>query len=292
MHPVVFHIFSFPIHSYGLLLAISFLLGIWFASYRAKRAGLDPNVIADVGFWVILSAIVGSRAYYVALHFEEFRGDLTAIFNPFHGGIVGIGGLVMYGGFIGAILASVLYFYIKKLPYLPYADAVAPSIGIGILLTRIGCFLNGCCYGSPVAHGGTNFPESTAAGYYQHSVHASGLLPSQLYESAGGLAIALIILAVGRKKIFTGFQFYLVGLLYSILRFAVDFSRYYGSDERLGSLSHNQVVCIVAFIVFGGLILKGILFKEEPAALQPSPPPASAQTGPEPPGKPSAQTDA
>jgi phosphatidylglycerol---prolipoprotein diacylglyceryl transferase len=263
MHPVLFHVFSFPIHAYGFMLALSFLLGIWLGSVRAKRAGLDPTVIADLGFWVILSAIVGARAYYVILHFEEFRGDLISIVNPFHGGVVGIGGLVMYGGFIGAILASVFYFHKKKYPFLPYADASAPSIGLGVALTRIGCFLNGCCYGSGAAHGGITFPISSAAGLYQHDIHAAGLYPSQLYESAGGLLIVLAVLLIERKKFFQGVLFYSTGLLYAVLRFMVDFSRYYGANERLGGLSHNQIVCIILFIIFGGLILRGLMFKEE-----------------------------
>jgi phosphatidylglycerol---prolipoprotein diacylglyceryl transferase len=268
MHPVLFTIpgINFPIHAYGFMLALSFLLGIWIASERAKRAGLNPVVIADVGFWVICAAIVGSRAYYVLLHFEEFRNDLWAIVNPFNHGLVGIGGLVMYGGFIGAILAAVFYFKKKKIPFLPYADASAPSVALGVALTRIGCFLNGCCFGSSAAHGGITFPASSAAGMYQHEVHAAGLYPSQLYEFAGGLLIFLLLLLVGRKKPFTGFIFYSLGLLYSVLRFMVDFSRFYGPGERLAGLSHNQIVCIILFIIFGGLILRGVLFKEETPA--------------------------
>jgi phosphatidylglycerol:prolipoprotein diacylglycerol transferase len=169
----------------------------------------------------------------------------------------------MFGGFIGAILASILYFSIKKRPFLPYADASALSIGLGVALTRIGCFLNGCCYGSAAAHGGICFPMSSAAGLYQHDIHAAGLYPSQLYESAGGVLIALIVLLIGKKKLFSGFLFYCTGILYSVLRFIVDFSRYYGTNERLGGLSHNQIVCIVLFIIFGGLILRGFMFKEE-----------------------------
>jgi phosphatidylglycerol---prolipoprotein diacylglyceryl transferase len=264
MHPIIFHIFHFPIHSYGLMLAISFLFGIWFAGRRAKKNNLEPHVISDVGFYVILASIVGARFYYVLLHFEEFRGDLSGIFNPFHGGNLGIGGLVMYGGFIGALLAGVVYFKIQKYPFLPYADASAPSIGFGIFLTRIGCYLNGCCYGAPTtAAFGVSFPKDSPAGYYQHECHAATLYPSQLIESAGGLLIALIVLAVGTKKTFAGLQFYLMGILYAILRFGVDFTRYYTPQERLGGLSHNQIVCIIFFILFTGLLLKSAVFKED-----------------------------
>jgi len=264
MHPILFKIGSFPIHAYGLMLATAFLLGIWFSSVRAKRTGLDPNVIADVGFWLILAAIIGARAYYVLLHFDEFSSNLWSIINPFNGGVVGIGGLVMYGGFIGAIIAALIFFKVKKLPFLPYADATAPGIAIGLMLTRIGCFLNGCCFGSAAAHCGVSFPITSAAGMYQREIHATGLYPSQLYESAGGLLIAVIILLAAKKNPFKGFQFFLFGLLYTILRFGIDFTRVYTSSERLGGLSHNQIVCIILFVVFGGLILKGVLFKEEP----------------------------
>jgi phosphatidylglycerol:prolipoprotein diacylglycerol transferase len=249
------------------MLALSFLFGIWFSGNRAKKNGLEPHVVSDVGFYVILASIIGARLYYVLLHFEEFRGDLTAIFNPFHAGNLGIGGLVMYGGFIGAIVSGIIYFKIKKYPFLPYADAMAPAIGFGIFLTRIGCFLNGCCYGAPTHSAlGVGFPKNSPAGYYQYECHATALYPSQLIESAGGLLMAIIVLAIGTKKTFAGFQFYLVGLMYTVLRFCVDFTRFYSPQERLGGLSHNQIVCIVLFILFAALLLKNTVFKEDPAA--------------------------
>ncbi len=269
MHSVLFRVFGFPIHSYGFMLALSFLFGIWLSSRRAKARGLDPAVITDVGFYIILAAIVGARLYFVVLHFEEFRGNLVDIINPFQEGTVGIGGLVMVGGLVGAIVAGLLYFNLKKQPFLPYADVIAPSVGFGIFLTRIGCFLNGCCYGAPTEGPlGVIFPAECPAGAYQrslahdltdHAMHAHGtvsLYPSQLFLSVGGLAIGIGVLLAGRKRLFAGFEFYLVGLLYSMLRFAVDFTRFYGPDERLGGLSHNQVVCIALFVVFAGLILK------------------------------------
>jgi phosphatidylglycerol---prolipoprotein diacylglyceryl transferase len=266
MHPVLFNIGKLPIHSYGFMLMLSFLFAIWIAGVRCKRRGLNPDVISDWGFWVILSAVVGARLYYVVLHYEEFKGNLLGIINPFHGGSMGIGGLVMYGGFIGAILASILYFRIRKLPFLPYADAAAPTVGLGIFLTRIGCFLNGCCFGAP-ANGvcAVSFPPDSPAGYYQSLEHAHGLYPSQLFESAGGLVIFALIMVIGRKKFSSGFEFYLLGLCYSVLRFCIDFTRFYTPHEHILGLSHNQVVCIAIFAIFGGLMLKGFLGEEKPA---------------------------
>lgn len=277
---IFYHFFPnkhFPIHSYGFMLALSFLFGIWLSTYRAKRKGLNPDVIADVGFYVILSAILGARLYYVLLHYEEFQGNLLSIINPFQKGMVGIGGLVMYGGFIGAIIASVLYFRLKKVPFLPYADAIAPSVGFGIFLTRIGCFMNGCCYGAACTGGlSISFPNISPAGEYQAQIHAHGLYPSQLFESAGGLVMGLTILFMSRYKFFAGLQFYFVGFMYSILRFMVDFSRHYTDSERLGGFSHNQIVCMVLFIIFSGLIIREIVNRNNsPEPKMPSPHPLS-----------------
>ena len=260
MFPVVFSIGSFAIHSYGLLLAISFLVGVSFASSRAKKMGLVSGIVSDVSFWIILSAIIGARLYYVFLHFEEFSGNYTAIFNPFQGGSIGIGGLVMYGGLLGAIFGGFVFFKIHKIPFLPYADAIAPTLGIGIFFTRIGCYLNGCCYGMPTESAiGVKFPIMSPAGQYQVHMHANALIPSQLFLSAGGILLAVTVILAAKKINFVGFQFYLAGAIYSVIRFAVDFTRFYGPHERLMGLSHNQIVCIVIFVVFSGLILKNLI---------------------------------
>jgi phosphatidylglycerol:prolipoprotein diacylglycerol transferase len=195
-------------------------------------------------------------------HFDEFRGDLISIVNPFHDGYIGISGLVMYGGFIAAIVTAALFFRIKKLPALQYLDVCSPSVGIGIALTRVGCFLNGCCYGAAVKAGSffaINYPANgSPAAYHQYIKPKAqyGLAPSQFYESAGGLAIALIVILAGKhKRAFAGLQFYLLVTLYAVLRFFVEMTRHI-ETTKIGPFSHNQIICIVLFIVFGGIILK------------------------------------
>jgi phosphatidylglycerol:prolipoprotein diacylglycerol transferase len=275
MHPELFKILGFPVHSYGLMLALSFLIGIWISTTIAKKRNLNPDIVSDLGVWVILAAIAGSRLYYVILHFEEFRGDLFSIINPFQNGQIGIGGLVMLGGLLGAIAAGFTYFKVKKTSFLPYADVIAPSVGVGIFLTRIGCFLNGCCYGAPAS--GTcsvHFPSISPAGHFQEQMHASGLYPSQLFESAGGLVIAGVLFLLLRKKFYDGFLFYVMGLLYAVLRFFVDYSRHYGQGESFGPFSHNQVICIIMFVAFGSLIMKSMIFdKPEEKTSSPAPSP-------------------
>jgi len=261
MHPTLFHIFSFPVPSYGTMLAISFLSGILIAMYLAKKRGLNPDAVSDVGLYTIVSAIVGARIYYVMTHFDEFRGNLLSIVNPFQDGRIGISGLVMYGGFIAAIVTAALFFKIKKLPVLPYLDVCSPSVGLGIALTRVGCFLNGCCYGLGAAAGSflsVNYPNTQSpAGYYQHRIlGAPGLLPTQFFESFGGIIIAVTLYLVGRSKFaFAGLQFYLLIVMYAALRFFIESVRYI-ETQKIGPFSHNQVICIVLFLVFGGIIVR------------------------------------
>jgi phosphatidylglycerol:prolipoprotein diacylglycerol transferase len=164
----------------------------------------------------------------------------------------------MYGGLMGGLLAGFLYLKLKRLSFPRYADATAPGIALGVFLTRIGCFMHGCCYGKawdgPLA---VSFPPSSPAGRFQEQAQAAGLHPSQLYESFGGLVMLVLLLTVGRRwKRWNGLQFYMVILMYAVLRFLVEFTRHFEVGERLGPLTHNQVVCLVLFALFGALALR------------------------------------
>jgi len=257
MRPVLFELFGFPVPPYGFMLALSFLLGTGLAVWRARRNDLDPHAILDLAILIIIGVGVGSRLYYVFLHLEEFRGNLLNAFNPFLEGGAG-GGLVMYGGLLGGLLAGFLYLRLKRLSFARYADAFAPSIALGVFLTRIGCFLHGCCFGKPWDGPlAVSFPPASPAGHFQEQIQAAGLHPSQLYESLGGLVILVVLLALGRRwKRWEGLQFYMVILMYAVLRFGVELTRHFEPGERLGPLTHNQVVCIVLFVFFGGLTLR------------------------------------
>jgi len=185
---------------------------------------------------------------------------------------VGSGGLVMHGGFFADLLAGLIYFRIRRYPFLPYADAIAPGIGLGVCLTRIGRFMNGCCYGVPC--GGfpsASFPPSSPPGRYEQGFALSGLFPSQLLESACGLIILALVLLAGRRKTFDGFLLSLVCVLYAASRFAIDFTRDYGPEERVGMLSHTQVVCIALFAVCGALIVRNLRLPNHPHRLQHAP---------------------
>jgi phosphatidylglycerol:prolipoprotein diacylglycerol transferase len=258
VHSKLFQIGPLEIHSYGLMLAISFLIGIYFSMYRAKKQGIDPNKIIDLSVIIVISAILGSRFLYVIFHLDEFRGHWWDTINPFQSsGQIGIAGLTMLGGFIAAVVFSLLYLKTKKLPVLKIADIIVPAIAVGILVTRVGCFLNGCCYGLPTDSPlGMVFPQDSPAGFAfpEQAIH-----PAQLYSSLYGLIILTLLLVLERYKKFDGFLLFLFFIFYGISRFVIDFFRYYENSMvlvQIGklSLSVNQGISILMILVGGILI--------------------------------------
>ncbi len=252
MHPVLLRFGWFTIYSYGFMLALSFLAGIYVASRRAKRFGMDPPQVLDLSVYIILSAVVGSRLLYVVFHLDEYRNivDMFAIWE---------GGATLYGGLILAVLVSYVYAVKQRLVFLRIADVISPSIALGIMLTRIGCFLSGCCYGQATAlPWGVNYPAGCAAYHYserlaqEQSVPVVALHPTQLYASLYGLIIFLVLIFLDRRIGKTGgpFGFFLV--LYGISRFALDFFRFYEENMRIFlGLTLNQILSV-------GLVLIGV----------------------------------
>ncbi len=260
MHPTLFRLGAFEVRSYGVMLALSFLFGIMIAVKRAKKRGVDPNHIMDLSVILIISAIVGSRLLYVAYHPEEFSGHWLDAISPFQSdGTIGLGGLTVLGGVVLCFISAFIFLRVKKLSFLVFADIMIPMVGLGIFLTRIGCFLNGCCYGLPCgehAHLCVTFPYNSAAG---HMFPDTPLVPAQLYSSLYGLMILGVLLFIERWQKFDGFLFYAFLILYGLSRFTVDFFRYYENSMVIMQLagkdiSLNQGISFM-FIVIGTLML-------------------------------------
>ncbi len=268
MHPEILSIGPITIRSYGLMLAVGFLAGILIAARRAEKSGEHPDHIYNLSIWIVASSLIGSRLYYVITHFDEFRADpglplLTRVFVEFKNmfwpvgadGQVGISGLILYGGLIAATAVSAVYLKRHRLNIPLYMDLLAPSLGIGEFFTRIGCFLNGCCFGRPTeSFCGVVFPENSAAGFYYPHTH---LHPSQLYNAFAGLAIFFILIWAERHKKFNGFTALLYFILYAVGRFFIDFTRHYEKSMKFLNLSQNQllslgifVVCVVLLVYF------------------------------------------
>jgi phosphatidylglycerol:prolipoprotein diacylglycerol transferase len=249
MHPILFEIpriefgdwtiGPIPIRLYGLMIGIGFLLGIWLASRQAKKEGIDADRVLDMGVYLLLAAIVGSRLLYVLVNLREFEArplDVFAIWK---------GGLVFYGGLIGAVAVGIWFIRRHRLPLWKTADIFAPYIALGHMFGRFGCFFAGCCYGAPCS-GPVCVTFSDP-----HSLAPVGiaLYPTQLFEAGGELMNFLLLLTIYRHRKFDGQVFWLYPALYSILRFIVEFFR--GDAARGvwfgGVISTSQIIAILVF---------------------------------------------
>lgn len=254
MHPILIDFGWLEIRSYGFMLALSFLFGIYVAGRRARRYGVQPQYILDLSVYIILGAVVGSRLLYVAFHLEQYSNPLE-IFALWQGGAT------FYGGLILAAFVSYVYVTRRKLKFLQVADIVSPSIALGVGITRVGCFLSGCCYGKPtIASFGVNFPPHSPAGQSAAGVAAQlgvatvALHPAQLYASAYGVIMFVALLVLERHLMKRGATFGLLLIMYGVSRFIVDFFRYYEENARvILGLSFNQVISVI--LVAGGLYL-------------------------------------
>jgi len=255
MHPTLIDAGWFQIRSYGFMLAMSFLLGIYLAAWRAKRQGVQPQLMLDLSVYIILAAVVGSRLLYVLFHLDEYSGPLQffALWE---------GGATFYGGLLLAIAASAAFTRRKKLSFLQVADIIAPSIALGMAVTRVGCFLSGCCYGRPTdAPWGVVFPPSCPAGRsaadaaISLGVDVVHLHPTQLYSLLYGLVIVAVLLLSERVLKKRGAVFGLLLVLAGVARFTVDFFRLYEANAKaIWGLTFSQILA-VGLVVLGAYFL-------------------------------------
>lgn len=251
MHKVAIYLGSWPVYWYGALVAIGFLSGLWTASRRGLRYGLAPEQILDIGPWIIGGAIVGSRALHVISYWhEEFAGKpVWEIFN------LRQGGLVFYGGLIGASLATIIYMRWKKLPLWQYADALAPSVALGAFFGRLGCLMNGCCYGSPTSlPWAIHFPP-------EHETKGVGVHPTEVYDSGLNFLLYLGLVWLYRRKTFNGQIFATHLVCYALLRSFVELFR---ADYAPGEYFFGGWVSPAQFVSIGILATGLLLFWKLP----------------------------
>jgi phosphatidylglycerol:prolipoprotein diacylglycerol transferase len=220
MHPIAFNLGPLTVRWYGVMMALAFLAGLWTASRRGLRYGIAPEKVLDLGPWLIVGAIIGARTLYVITFWkEQFAGE--PIWEVF---MVQKGGLVYYGGLIGACLGCIIFARIKKLELWKLADVLAPSIALGYVFGRIGCLMNGCCYGRACE---LPWAIRYPAGHATHPVGglATPVHPTQIYESLLSLCLYAALAWLYRRKKFDGqiFATYLVS--YALLRSFVEMFR-------------------------------------------------------------------
>lgn len=246
------------------MIAIAFLMGLWTATARARRENISGERIADVVLWLMVGSILGARTVYVTTYWrEEFAGQpISEIFAVWHGG------LVYYGGLIGGIIAGTVYIRWKRMPFWKTADVLAPSIALGSFFGRIGCLLNGCCYGRP-----TDLPWAiTFTNPLAHDISGTPLgvplHPTEIYDGLLNLILYGFLAWLFRRKKFDGEIFATYLICYAITRSIVECFRgdYSGLHYHFG-LTPAQWISVPMFIA--GLMLAAILSRRaEPDKLK------------------------
>lgn len=225
MFPELFPIGPIPVRAYGLMLALSFLAGVWYISRMSARDGKSPEQFLTIAYILIIGGVVGARLSYIVLHLSEFAGNWGATFNPFASDSYGIAGLNMYGGVVLGVVGAVAYCRLRKIPILESLDYFAPTVGIGLGLTRVGCFLNGCCFGTPTdLPWGVMFPGGSIPSYIFPHEH---LHPAQLYSSLYGIGLFVLLHLVMKRKQFHGQLLALLFMIEAVFRFGIEYVRYY-----------------------------------------------------------------
>jgi phosphatidylglycerol:prolipoprotein diacylglycerol transferase len=260
VHPIAFNLGSLPIRWYGVMMALAFITGLWTATRRARLVNVSPDIIADLTLWLMAGSIAGARVVYVTTYWQQEFADqpFSEVFMIQHGG------LVYYGGLIGAFVTGVAYLYWKKLPVWKIADVMAPSIALGSVFGRIGCLLNGCCYGRACSlPWAITFPP----GHETHPVNQPGtpVHPTEIYDVLLNLALYAGLAWLFRRKKFDGqiIALYLVG--YAVCRFIVEFFRgdYPPDHIHAGLFTSAQLLSLP--ILVAGVALALILRSRAPA---------------------------
>ena len=226
MYPELFSIGKFTIYTYGVFVALGFFVGMQYIVKHSKNI-INKQQVYDFLFYMILVGIIGARLFYVCLDLSYYLSHPLEIIQVWKGG------LVYYGGFIAVLVLTFFYFKNKKINVLKLMDVFAPALALGHLFGRIGCFFSGCCYGKNT--------DCFLAISQKH--------PTQLYEALGNLIIFFILHNFLKKSHRDGYVFVLYMLLYSILRFGVEFFR--GDDRGIFvfGLSPAQNISIIIFMI-------------------------------------------
>lgn len=235
MHPILFELGPCKIYSYGLMVAVAFIIGAYLASLEARREHIDADKILNLCLGLVISGILGARTLYILQNLSFYLGRPQQIL------LLHRGGLSFYGGFVCATIFAILFLRRQHLPIFKVLDIISPYLALAQAVGRIGCFLNGCCYGKTTdSFFAVYFPGEN---FNRH--------PVQIYSSLGLLLIFAILRIRQNKKertaSFSGQIFLLYCLLYSTLRFLLEFLR--ADNLRIfANLTVHQLISIGIFV--------------------------------------------
>jgi phosphatidylglycerol:prolipoprotein diacylglycerol transferase len=252
MHPVLFKLGPLTFHTYGVLLAAAVLAGLWLMQRRANKAGLDGDLIWNLGVYAVLSALVVAKVWLVLADWSYYSRNIGEVFSI---STLQAGG-TFYGGFLGGISVLLFGAWRYRLPILKLFDVCAPSLMLGAAVGRLGCFAAGCCWGKPTdVAWAVVFTDE-----YAHQLVGTplgvALHPTELYDSAAAAIIFLLLLWVSARQRFTGQVFATLALLYGVARFTTEFFR--GDPGR--TLLFGDALSLMQVVSLGLIVLGSVLW--------------------------------
>lgn len=267
MFPVLVELGPFKVHAYGLMIALGFLLSMHLVKRDAARSGMNPHAIGDMVFWSFLIGLAGTRALHILMYSRDYSWR-----DPLGWIAIWKGGLVFQGAVPPVAIFCWYYLRKKRMSFRKTADLVFPYVALGHAFGRLGCFLNGCCYGirTTLPWGipfrrvpwNTSLPPTGSPAYLDHCRTYSDLSyqdhwsypvhPTQLYEMIFLLSLFALLLHLRKKQhLFDGFSMPVYFVFYGVYRFFAELLRGDHNPTHLaGALSDQQIICIL-FVLFG-----------------------------------------
>jgi len=247
MHPRLWVTSYFTLHTFGVLFALAVITALWWLVTAARRDGLKPDLLMSLGIWAVMGGILGAKLLLVLRTLPEYLAQPSQLWSLSFIETAGD----FYGGFLGALVACVIYFRLHpELPAWRAADLCAPAIALGQAIGRVGCFMAGDDYGSATnAPWSVTFTDPQAARVGGAPLGVP-LHPVQLYESLICFALFLFLWWLSRRKQFEGEIILTYALLYAVARFLLEYFR--GDVDRGfvfgGALSTSQVIALMVFV--------------------------------------------
>lgn len=245
MRPELFEIGPLTVHAYGFFLALAFIVGMLVSFWYLRKQFMDAYVVFELVLAAAVGGIIGARIFYIIGHWSEFSSTWWEIFYFWD-----VQGLVFYGGFIVGILAAVAVIRWRGLSIGVVLDSGGLAVPAALAVARVGCYLNGCCYGKSTSlPWGVTFPLSTqlSMGMPPNPVH-----PTQIYEIIMDLAILVILLAVYKRFRYRGEIMLAFIMLYAVARFTNEFFR---AHTNASANLFFQLLSIAGFLLAGAALL-------------------------------------
>ncbi len=236
------HVGPLTLHMYGLLIAVGYLSALLISERRAKKRGMDTDILYGIFWCAIFGGAAGSKLLYYMVNIQDILKDPSILWDFQNGWVV-------YGGILGGVFAGLAYCRYKKVDVVKYLDLVLPAVAFAQGCGRIGCFFAGCCYGRET-------DSVLSIQYWQSSYAPNGvkLVPTQIYSSIGDFALAFLLMAYAKREPKKGKVAACYCIFYSIGRFIIEIFR---NDYRgaLGALSTSQIISVLILIVGIGVFV-------------------------------------